>query len=115
MSSLVDQIEVKYSQHPLFVAYLKVIVAILILAISLIIYLIGILLSITIIGAILGIPIILFTYAIDTFALYIILNPREKIIRLVCPRCRKGKLILPLLMTKFRCNRCSTEINIILS
>jgi len=106
------KLKVSISYHSLPATVLKIVIALLILPFSLLLYLAGLILTITIIGSVIGIPLILSTYVLDALALSSLMNPKEKIVKVSCPDCGKGKFIMPSSMKEFRCNRCGGLVEV---
>ncbi|MFQ5900674.1 MAG: hypothetical protein ACE5IH_03865 [Thermodesulfobacteriota bacterium] len=109
------EVKIKKIQRSLPFIVLKVIGALFILPLSLVFYLTGLLLTLTIIGAVIGIPLVLSTYAMDVMALSILLNPKERMVKVYCPKCNKGKYIITTLMEGFTCKGCNRSIQITLT
>ena len=105
-------VEVKREKTHFAFTLLRVASAVPILFFSISLYLTGLLLTITIVGAPLGIPLIVLTYALDALALSMLLNPREKIAKVHCPKCGKSKHVLPSAMDDFTCKACKSYIKI---
>ena len=106
-------VEVAGGKSPLVISLLRAVPAACLLVLSLVFYLAGLLLTLTILGAVIGIPILIGTYAIDAVALTVLIHMREKLHRVKCPGCGKGRFVMPAVRERFLCKGCRRVVNLV--
>lgn len=106
-------VEVSGGKTLIVFSILRALAAVPVLLLSLVLYFTGVVLTLTIIGALIGVPLIIATYAVDMITLAVLINMREKLHRVVCPKCSKKRFVMQAFKDRFVCKRCGSYIMVV--